>query len=162
MFFGAPQLKGSPMNSTYQLLRINGCRDTRSPNGKDYDTVTLADIAAMADLPLAVAKLDAPAFVASSYVSSDARSHSAQRQHGQFHALVVDVDEDGPTLASIDAAFTAIFGDCARIIYSTSSASAEAHKWRAIVPFLTADKRCPVRSAAARLVRASTGTWHRL
>lgn len=126
------------MDSTYQLLRINGCRDTRSPNGKDYDTVTLADIAAMADRPLAVAKLDAPAFVASSYVSSDARSHSAQRQHGQFHAFVVDVDEDGPTLASIDAAFTAIFGDCARIIYSTSSASAGAHKWRAIVPLLTA------------------------
>ncbi|MEM5468062.1 hypothetical protein [Celeribacter marinus] len=126
------------MDSTYQLLRINGCRDTRSPNGPDYDTVTLADIAAMADAPLTLAKLDATAFVASSYITSDARSHSAQRRHGQFHAFVVDVDENGPPLEAVDMALTAIFGECARIIYSTSSASAETPKWRAIVPFLTA------------------------
>jgi len=126
------------MDSIYQLLRINGCRDTRSPNGTDYDTVTLADIAAMAKAPHTLAKLDATAFVASNYISSDARSHSAQRRHGQFHAFVVDVDENGPTLGAVDTALTAIFGDCARVIYSTSSASAETPKWRAIVPFLTA------------------------
>lgn len=125
------------MDSTLKLLHINGCRDTRSSVGTNYNTVTLAYIAEMADCPLAVAKLDAPAFVASSYVSSDARSHEVQRRHGQFHAFVVDVDENGPTLEAIDAALTAILGECARIIYSTSSASAEAPKWRAIVPCLT-------------------------
>jgi hypothetical protein len=137
MFFGAPQLKGSPMDSTLKLLRINGCRDTRSSNGTDYNAVTFADITEMTDCPRTLAKLDAPAFVASSYTSSDARSHEVQRQHGQFHSFVVDVDEGGPTLAAVDAAFTAVFGYCARIIYSTSSASAEAPKWRAIVPCLT-------------------------
>ena len=137
MFLGAPQLKGSQMDSTIKLLRINGHRDTRSSVGTDYNTVTFADIAAMADCPAAVSKLEAPAFVASIYVSSDARSHEVQRQHGQFHAFVVDVDENGPTLEAVDAALTAVFGNCARIIYSTSSASAEAPKWRAIVPFLT-------------------------
>jgi len=137
MFLGAPQLKGFPMDSTINLLRINGHRDTRGSVGMDYNTVTFSDIAAMADCPLAMAKLDTPAFVASSYVSSNARSHEVQRQHGQFHAFVVDVDENGPTLNAVNTALTAIFGDCARIIYSTSSASAEAPKWRAIVPFVT-------------------------
>jgi len=125
------------MNNSCHLLRINGHRDTRDSVGTRYNTVTVAGIAAMADCPLAVAKLDASAFVASSYIASDARSHAVQRQHGQFHAFVIDVDENGPTLDTVDAALTAVFGDCARIIYSTSSASAETPKWRAIVPFLT-------------------------
>ena len=125
------------MDSTIKLLRINGNRDTRSSVGTNYNTITFADIAAMAEDPLTLTKLDAPAFVASSYIASDARSHQVQRQHGQFHAFVVDVDENGPTLEAVDVALTAVFGDCARIIYSTSSASAEAPKWRAIVPFLT-------------------------
>ena len=125
------------MVSTITLLSINGHRDTRGSVGTRYNTITVEGIAAMADCPLAVAKLDAPAFVASSYVNSDARSHDVQRRHGQFHAFVVDVDENGPTLDAADAALTAVFGDCARIIYSTSSASAEAPKWRAIVPLLT-------------------------
>ena len=125
------------MDSTIKLLRINGHRDTRVTVGTRYNTVTLAGIAAMADCPAAVSKLEAPAFVASSYIASDARSHQVQRRHGQFHAFVVDVDDNGPTLEAVATALTAIFGDCARIIYSTSSASAEAPKWRAIVPFIT-------------------------
>ncbi|WP_334065938.1 hypothetical protein [Nereida ignava] len=125
------------MNNSCHLLRINGHRDTRVAVGTNYNTITFADIAAMAEDPLTLTKLDAPAFVASSYIASDARSHQVQRQHGQFYAFVVDVDGNGPTLAAVDTALTATFGDCARIIYSTSSASAEAHKWRAIVPFLT-------------------------
>ena len=125
------------MVSTITLLSINGHRDTRGSVGTRYNTITVEGIAAMADCPLAVAKLDAPAFVASSYIASDARSHAVQRQHGQFHAFVIDVDENGPTLDTVDAALTAVFGDCARIIYSTSSATAETPKWRAIVPFLT-------------------------
>jgi hypothetical protein len=137
MFFGAPQLKGFPMDSNIHLLRINGSRDTRVSASTNYNTVSFAEITAMADAPLTLAKLDAPAFVASSYIASDARSHAVQRQHGQFHAFVIDVDENGPTLDTVDAALTAVFGDCARIIYSTSSASAETPKWRAIVPFLT-------------------------
>lgn len=137
MFFGAPQLIGPRMDSTIKLLCLNGQRDTRSSVGMEYNTVTLARIAAMVDCPLAVAKLDAPAFVASSYIASDARSHEVQRRHGQFHAFVVDVGDNGPTLDAVDTALPAIFGDCARIIYSTSSATAEAPKWRAIVPFVT-------------------------
>ena len=125
------------MDSKNKLLRINGHRDTRGSVDMDYNTVTFADIAAMAGVPLTLAKLHAPAFVASSYIASDARSHEVQRQHGQFHAFVVDVDENGPTLEAVDAALTAVFGECGRIIYSTSSASAVAPKWRAIVPFLT-------------------------
>jgi len=125
------------MDSTIKLLLINGHRDTRNSVGTNYYTVTFAEITAMADAPLTLAKLDAPAFVASSYVSADARSHEVQRQHGQFYAFVVDVDEDSPTLAAVDAAVTDVFGDCARIIYSTSSASAKAPKWRAILPFRT-------------------------
>ena len=125
------------MNNSFNLIRINGSRDTRNSVGTSYNTVTFAEIAAMADAPLTLAKLDAPAFVASSYIASDARSHEVQRQRGQFYAFVVDVDEDGPALTGVDAAITGIFGNSARIIYSTSSASAEAPKWRAIVPFCT-------------------------
>ena len=125
------------MDSNIHLLRINGSRDTRVSASTNYNTVSFAEITATADAPLTLAKLDAPAFVASSYIASDARSHEVQRQHGQFHAFVIDVDENGPTLDTVDAALTAVFGDCARIIYSTSSATAETPKWRAIVPFLT-------------------------
>ena len=123
------------MLTSFELVLIKGHKDTRAKSGKSYDTITLAEIAQMAEVPNRLCKLDAPALIASTYNAPDARSHAAQREHGCFHAFVLDVDEGNTSLKQLNQALSAICGDCARIVYATSSATADTPKWRAIIPF---------------------------
>jgi hypothetical protein len=123
------------MLTSFKLVLIKGHKDTRAKSGKSYDTITLAEIAQMAEVPNRLCKLDAPALIASTYNAPDARSHAAQREHGCFHAFVLDLDEGNTSLKQLNQALSAICGDCARIVYATSSATADAPKWRAIIPF---------------------------
>jgi hypothetical protein len=123
------------MLNYFELVLIKGHKDTRVKSGQSYDTITLAEIAQMAEVPNRLCKLDAPALIASTYNAPDARSHAAQRKHGCFHAFVLDVDEGNTGLKQLNQALSAICGNCARIVYSTSSATVDAPKWRAIIPF---------------------------
>ena len=123
------------MLNYFELVLIKGHKDTRVKSGQSYDTITLAEIAQMAEVPNRLCKLDAPALIASTYNAPDARSHAAQREHGCFHAFVLDVDEGNTSLKQLNQALSAICGNCARIVYATSSATADAPKWRAIIPF---------------------------
>lgn len=123
------------MPTPFKLVRVNGKYDTRNSTSLHYSTITSAEIAHMAEQPCCCAKLDAPALIASTYNAPDARSHSVQRDYGCFHAFVLDIDDGNHTLAFLDAALVSVFGECARIVYSTSSATASAPKWRAIIPF---------------------------
>ena len=123
------------MHPTLNFVLIEGQKDTRRDSGRDYGTISYADIVQMAEAPLALEKSKAHAFIPSAYHGPDARSHAAQRGVGQFHALVLDVDDGTVTLDELDQAIVSVLGECQRIIYSTSSAMAEAPKWRAIVPF---------------------------
>lgn len=123
------------MPTPFELVCVNGKHDTRNSTTMHYSTITFAEIARMAEQPCCCAKLDAPALIASTYNVPDARSHTAQRERGRFHAFVLDLDDGNHTLAFLDTALVSVFGDCARIVYSTSSATASTPKWRAIIPF---------------------------
>jgi hypothetical protein len=123
------------MPTSFKLVRVNGIKDTRLDTSAAYGTITFAEIARMAEQPSRCSKLEATGLIASTYNAPDARSHAAQRQHGRFHAFVLDIDDGNHTLAFLDADLVSVFGDCARIVYSTSSATASAPKWRAIIPF---------------------------
>ena len=123
------------MPTPLEMVRVNGTKDTRLKTSTPYGTVTFAEIARMAEQPSRCPKLEATGFIASTYSAPDARSHAAQREYGGFHAFVLDIDDGKHSLAFLDAALVSIFGDCARIVYSTSSATADKPKWRAIVPF---------------------------
>ena len=113
---------------------FNGSRDTRRYDGHDYSTISFVDIKRMCGDPSALEKLQAPAFIPSTYAGSLARSHEEQRQRGVFHALIADVDIGSPSLADLEAAVVSVVGDHARLIYSSSSATEAERKWRVIVP----------------------------
>lgn len=122
------------MPSSTMFTLIEGQKDTRRDNGRDYGTISYAEIVHMAEAPLALEKSKAHAFIPSAYSGPDARSHAVQREVGQFHALVLDVDEGLVTLDELDQGIVSVLGECQRIIYSTSSATAENPKWRVILP----------------------------
>lgn len=122
------------MHPKIQMALLNGLSDSRLKSGQPYATITFAQIARLAASPLAIAKRDALGFIPSTYAAHDARSQEFQRERGVFHAMVCDVDIGAHQLEEINAAITAVLGSVARVIYSTSSATAQAPKWRVIIP----------------------------
>ena len=113
---------------------FHGSRDTRRYDGRDYDTTNFADIKKRCTNPAAVEKQDAPAFIASTYIGSHARSHEAQKQHGLYHAMVIDVDTGAHPINFVRNCVNWIFGDKTTMIYSSSSATEDNPKWRGIIP----------------------------
>ncbi len=116
---------------------FHGSHDTRRYDGRDYETTTFADIKARCANPAVVEKQDAPAFIPSSYIGHLARSHEAQRQRGQFHAMIIDVDEGAYPVNFVQNCVQQIIGDKTVIIYSSSSATEDNPKWRVIIPVRT-------------------------
>jgi hypothetical protein len=112
----------------------HGSRDTRRHDGLDYDTTNFADIKARCANPAAVEKHKAPAFIPSSYIGHLARSHEEQRQRGQFHAMIIDVDTGAHRIDFVQTCVQRIIGDKTVIIYSSSSATADNPKWRGVIP----------------------------
>lgn len=117
-----------------RFITFNGKHDTRRNDGRDYDTISFAEIRQMCLKPNACAKDYAPAFLASTYHGHLGRCHEEQRQRGTYHALIADIDIGSPSLAEVDQAIADVVGDHARLVYSSSSASEDQKKWRVIVP----------------------------
>ena len=110
-----------------------GSKHTENHTGKDYPIITPSQVAEMAKNPPSVDKAAAQWIIASDYHSHDARSHAAQYANGKFGVLVIDVDEDGPSLERLDSTIVGVFGEVGRIIYSSRSATIENLKWRAMI-----------------------------
>ena len=115
-----------------------GQSDTRKGTGKNYAMITIKEIAAMAKEPPSRAKEAAQWFIPSTYAEHDARNHNAQRAHGMFYCLTLDVDENNLALSDIDETLDVVIGDAARLIYSSRSATTDARKWRALIPLKAA------------------------
>lgn len=113
---------------------FHGSRDTRRHDGRDYKKTNFADIKARCANPAAVEKQEAPAFIPSTYYGHLARSHAAQRQRGQFHAMIIDVDTGAHPIDFVQICVQRIIGDRTVIIYSSSSATEDNPKWRGIIP----------------------------
>ncbi len=102
--------------------------------GEYYPGISWTDIVKMVREPQAKDKRDADFFIPSTYRAHDGRAHEAQREHGAFRALAIDVDRGNPSLDDVQEAVQAICGDVSILIYSSSGASPDNRKWRAIIP----------------------------
>jgi hypothetical protein len=102
--------------------------------GQAYPGISWAEIARMAASPQAKEKIDADFFIPSTYREHDGRSHDAQREHGAFRMLALDIDRGNPSLDDVLAAVEAVCGPVSLLAYSSSGASPENRKWRVLLP----------------------------
>ncbi len=148
---------------THSLAKRDGTPNRQQFAGQPYPTVTGADIARMVENPpSAVPKDQAQWFIPSTYAEHDARSHEAQEARGSFLWLTLDVDGNNLALIDVAKAIGAVLGPCRYLIYSTSSATPDNRKWRALVPLkeplLGADFKDTQRAFFDLLLKASSGT----
>jgi hypothetical protein len=102
--------------------------------GQTYPGISWAEIARMAASPQAKEKQDADFFIPSTYREHDGRSHDAQREHGAFRMLALDIDRGNPSLDDVLAAVEAVCGPVSLLAYSSSGATPENRKWRVLLP----------------------------
>jgi hypothetical protein len=108
--------------------------DTHKNDGQTYQSITGAEIAAMVIAPPSLDKAKAQWLIPSTYAANDARSHEAQRQHGEFWFLPLDVDVNNLARKDIEAALASVLGNVSRLIYTTRSSTETNRKWRALIP----------------------------
>jgi hypothetical protein len=102
--------------------------------GQSYPGISWAEIARMAASPQAKEKIDADFFIPSTYREHDGRSHDAQREHGAYRMLALDIDRGNPSLDDVLAAVEAVCGPVSLLAYSSSGATPENRKWRVLLP----------------------------
>lgn len=127
-----PNTVTAPAWNEYAVAFVAGTFDTRIETGVEYATRTLAEI--FQAHPANEPKLAGPAFIPSSYAEYDARSHNAQRDHGQFVALTADVDSGDHAPKAIQIAVAAFVVDAAYLIYSSPHSRPGDRRWRVVVP----------------------------
>ena len=119
------------------VLLAHGSFDTLIDKpDQEYKSITLAEIAKMVSDPQATEKADAAFIIPSSYRAHDGRKHSAQREHGEFHYLALDIDEGSPSLVELKDAVKRATADATALIYSSSGATDDNRKWRVLIPLL--------------------------
>ena len=119
---------------THNKVKSDGTARRSDKAGTAYDLLTSPKITEMVKNPLNVAKKDAHWFIPSTYAEHDARNHDAQRQHGIFRWLTLDVDENDVHIDSVAEALRQVVGDARWLIYSSKSATQDEKKWRALIP----------------------------
>lgn len=125
---------GCGQSESRATVLSDGRKNTHPTAGTPYDGITGKQIAAMIQNPPSVDKAQGQWFIPSSYTGCDARDHDVQRQHGAFHWLALDVDENNLALDEVRETLSTVLGDCCWMIYSSRSATADNRKWRALVP----------------------------
>ena len=119
------------------VLLAHGAFDTlKNKPDHQYESISLADIAAMVSNPQTKEKSDAAFIIPSSYRAHDGRKHAAQQEHGEFHYLALDIDSGSPSLVELKDAVKRATGDATALIYSSSGASDDNRKWRVLIPLL--------------------------
>ena len=102
--------------------------------GEYYPGISWTDIVKLVRNPQAKEKRDADFFIPSTYRAHDGRAHEAQRERGAYRALALDIDRGNPSIDDVQEAVQAVCGDAGMLIYSSSGATPENRKWRAIIP----------------------------
>ena len=148
-------------NDKPYVMLCEGAYDTlKDQPGKQYKTITLAEIARLVETPQAVEKKHASFIIPSSYNYHDGRSHEIQRDMGSFRMLTFDIDEGNPSLDQVKDAIEKLVGNYAYMIYSSASASDDNKKWRVLVPVATplyGRDFTQAQLAAYELMRTATG-----
>ncbi|MHA7826907.1 MAG: phage/plasmid primase, P4 family [Roseovarius sp.] len=127
---------GFGQSDTHAPVLNDGRDNPHKSAGQPYGAVTGRDIVQMVEAPASVPKERAQWFIPSSYCEADARSHDAQREHGCFWWLTLDIDENNLPLSDVVEAVEAVAGGCRRVIYSSRSAAPDNRKWRVLLPLL--------------------------
>lgn len=99
-----------------------------------YPGISWTDIVKLVRTPQAKEKRDADFFIPSTYRAHDGRSHEAQRERGAYRALAIDVDRGNPSIDDVQEAVQTICGDVSILVYSSSGATPDNRKWRAVIP----------------------------
>lgn len=129
--------KGTTRIAMPVVLLAHGSFDTKiRSEDRQYEGITLKEIADMVLNPQSTEKADAAFIIPSSYRAFDGRKHSAQREHGLFHYLALDIDEGSPSLVDLKDAVKRTTADATALIYSSSGASDDNRKWRVLIPLL--------------------------
>ena len=137
------------------MLLAHGKYDSKKDTGELYDSITWQQVVEMVTEPTALSKSSAKFTIPSTYIESDGRNHNAQREHGRFWVLPIDIDDGNPTLAHLTQAIESVFGDVEFVVYSSSSSTAERRKFRGLIPLadaLPGDYYHGVQSAAFDLL----------
>ena len=124
--------------SASTVVTFAGQHDTHLHDGHNYRSITLWDAFELAKAPGNRPKPSALAMIPSSYHQHDARNHATQRQHGRYAAVCADIDKGGQSLEVLEPLVRGFCNGAAFCIFSTSSAMADAPKWRVIVPLADA------------------------
>ena len=113
-------------------IPVFGGRESNIDTGEPYQTMRLADLFTMP--PASFPKIDAPAFIPSTYCEHNARAHAVQKEHGAFVALTADIDKGDQPLEAVEAVARDFAGDAAWLTYSSASSRLGHRKWRVILP----------------------------
>lgn len=122
---------------TAPVAVIAGMSDTRLKKQLPYRAQPLGELLANCQ-PQSAPKKSALAFLPSLYAEFDARDHAAQRERGQFVALVGDIDKGNHPLDLVADKVAAVVGEAAWTIYSTASARPDDRRWRVVIPLAEA------------------------
>lgn len=126
-------ITGYGSTDTHAYLLNDGRENHHINAGRPYDTVSAAEVYAMAANPPTVDKDKAQWFIPSSYHLCDGRSHEAQREQGSFWWLAADIDRGNPSLDQVQHAARQVLGGASFLIYSSRSSTLENRKWRILV-----------------------------
>lgn len=119
-----------------RVLTVVGAYETHKGTDEQYQTISVQEL--MTIERTAVAKDQARWVLCSTYNEPDGRSHKAQEERGRFVMVAIDLDTgniQGKVLVQAVQSFT---GPVQMRVYSSSSATAEARKWRVLIPTLDA------------------------
>jgi hypothetical protein len=104
---------------------------------QSYPAISWPEIVRMCKEPQAKDKVDADFFIPSTYRGNDGRAHQAQREHGVFMMLAIDVDQGNPSKADVIQAVRDVLGKVSMLVYSSSGATPDKRKWRVLLPLAT-------------------------
>lgn len=112
-----------------------GMHHTNNPTAKKrtpYASITWAQIFGLLESPQSVAKDKAQWAIFSDQLDEQGRNADYLRANGKYAALWVDIDQTGHSKQTIINVVNKM--QCAALIYTTTSATADAQKWRVIIP----------------------------
>lgn len=124
------------LKNTYVMCFHGQYFTLKDQPAQQYEKISLSQIIDLVMHPQNVSKENALATIGSAYCAYDARNHESQSKKGEYFLLRFDIDAGNPPLDEVQAAFTCTLGEHLFLIYSTSSATSDARRWRVLVPLL--------------------------
>lgn len=141
-----------------KVLTVVGAYESHKGTDEQYEHISVQEL--MTIERTSVPKDQARWVLCSTYNEPDGRSHKAQEQRGRFVMVAIDLDTgniQGKVLVQAVQSFT---GPVQMRVYSSSSATAEARKWRVLIPTLDAmryDEWLAVTVALNKHIESATG-----